>query len=204
MNLPNNFFSTHYLSTGFLLADYFSAKKNGLIIFLLSCLLFMPALSTAKTSDADQVLHIEADSVEIRERQGISIYQGNVSISRGSMLIKGQLIHITRKKNNTFIIKVEGKPAQFKQLNDSNQQISAQSQHMTFASDSGILTLDKAAILNQGENKFTSEHIIYNTQQDIVQAGKNRQTPTDSSKPERVSITIQQPAKEDNSVKAIQ
>ncbi len=168
------------------LADNFLLSRY----FLLSCFLFAPAFAIAKISDATQVLNIEADSVEIREQQGISIYKGNVTISRGSMLIKGQLIHITSQEDNEFIIKVEGLPARFKQLNDNDQAISAQSQKMNFSSESGILTMDKAAILIQGENKFTSEHIIYNTKKDIVQAGKTEEA-SSTTKPERVSITIQ-------------
>jgi len=163
--------------------------------FLQLCFLLMPALAVAKISDATQVLQIEADSVEIREQQGISIYKGNVSISRGSMLIKGQLIYITSKKNNEFFVKVKGKPAQFKQLNDNDQEISAQSQNMTFSSESGILTMDIKAVLIQQENKFTSEHIIYNTKKDIVQAGKTEKE-SGNKEPERVSITIQPQQKE--------
>jgi lipopolysaccharide export system protein LptA len=184
MNLPDNVLSP----------DHFLSERMLLNIFLLACLLLTPIFSQAKTSDINQALHIEADSVEIREQQGISIYKGHVTINRGSMLIKGQLIQVTTKKNNMYVIKVEGKPARFKQLNDSNQEISAQSQKMTFSSESGILTMDKEAILIQGQNQFTSEHIIYNTRQDVVQAGKDEATST--TEPERVSITIQpQPEK---------
>jgi len=170
MNLPDKFLFSRY--------------------FLPACLLLIPAFAIAKISDATQVLNIEADSVEIREQQGISIYKGNVTISRGSMLIKGQLIHITSKKNNEFDIKIEGEPARFKQLNDSDQEVNAESEKMNFSSESGILTMNKKAILVQGENRFTSEHIIYNTKKDIVQAGK-AEAASSTTKPERVSITIQ-------------
>ena len=153
----------------------------------------------AKSSDIDQTLHIEADSVEIREQQGISIYKGHVNIRRGSMLIKGQLIHITNKDNEIYTIKIEGKPARFKQTNDNDQEISAQSQKMIFNSSTGILTMDNNAILIQGQNQFTSDHIIYNTKQDIVQAGKDNDNTADTdetAEPKRVSIIIQ--PKKDN------
>ena len=181
MNLPNDLF----------LRRIFCLRHFMLVSFMLTS-----SFALAKTSDQNQPLNIEADSVEIREQQGISIYKGHVNISRGSMLIKGQLIHITRKKNDTFIINVEGTPASFRQLNDSDEEVSAESQKMTFSSATGILTLDKQASLIQGQNQFTSEHIVYNTKQDIVQAGKD-ETATDTSEPKRVSITIQ-PKQENN------
>ena len=175
MNLPNNLF---------ILGRFRPCH------LILACLLLSSPFTLAQTSDLNQALHIKADSVEIREQQGISIYKGHVSISRGSMLIKGQLIHITHKNNDTYIINVEGTPASFRQLNDNNEEVSAKSQKMTFSSATGILTLNKQARLIQGQNQFTSEHIVYNTKQDIVQAGNNEMT-NDTSEPKRVSITIQ-------------
>jgi len=186
MNLPNNV----------LLSECLRPAHTLLNFFLLACSLLLPSSIMAKTSDINQPLHIEADSVEIREQQGISIYKGHVTISKGSMLIKGQLIHITAKNNNMYDIKVEGEPARFKQLNDSDQEISAQSQKMTFSSESGILTMNEKAVLIQGQNQFTSEHIIYNTKKDIVQAGKAEDKST-TKEPERVSITIQPQAEKD-------
>jgi lipopolysaccharide export system protein LptA len=176
MNLPTKFF----LAWRFMLHGA-----------LLGCLILTPALIQAKTADINQPLHIEADSVEIRERQGISIYKGNVSIRQGSMLIKGQLIHITsNSENNSYIIKIEGAPARFKQLTSDDQEVHAQSEKIIFSSATGILTMDKGAVLVQGKNKFTGEHIIYHSREDIVQAGMGKHT-SDTDKPKRVSITIQ-------------
>ena len=188
MNLHNNFPRLHPC-----LIRRFHLKQ-----VLLLCLMLVTTYSFAKTSDINQTLNIEADSVEIREQQGISIYHGNVTISQGSMLIKGQMIHITAKENDIYTIKVQGTPARFTQQNDNNQEISAQSQEMIFSSSTGILTLDKEAILIQGPNKFTSEHIIYNTKQDIVRAG-NEDISSETSEPKRVNIVIQ-PKQKNNEI----
>lgn len=164
-------------------------------ILPLLALLLSPSL-LAKTSDSEQAMHIEADSVEIREQEGISIYKGNVIITRGSTIIKGQLIHIYQKNNVIDHIKAEGDPASFKQLNDQDQEIIAQSLDMEYRNSEGILILKKQALLVQHNNRFTSEHIVYNTQKDIVQAGSPDQTDSEGSK-QRVTITIQpEPAKQ--------
>ncbi len=159
--------------------------NNFLFIFL-----FIISFSNyAKTSDEKQPLHIEADSAEIREQEGISTYKGNVKITKGSLRIQGQLIHIISKNNALQTIRVEGEPATFKQTNDLDEEISAQSQYMEYQSKSGILILKKDAILIQSSNRFTSNHIIYNTLKDIIQAGQDKNK-TDSDKPQRVTITI--------------
>ncbi|MDH5764539.1 MAG: lipopolysaccharide transport periplasmic protein LptA [Gammaproteobacteria bacterium] len=166
------------------------ASKYFILLFCLS------AQVQAKTSDANQPLNINAGFVEIREQEGISIYKNKVHITRGTMTIQGELIYVHTQKNQVQTIRIEGKPAKFKQLNDNNEEISAQSQKMEFQARENKLILKKNAILIQGQNKFTSDHIVYDTKQDLVQAGeavKNNETST----PERITITIQPEKKQE-------
>ncbi len=161
----------------------------------LLCILSLCAANSlhARSSDANQPVHIEADSVEIREQEGVSIYRGHVKISRGSMLIKGELIHIFSQEQNIDRIEVEGQPASFYQLNDAGEEISAQSLDMTYTAADGILEMKQEAILVQHQNRFTSQHIIYDTRQDIVRAGEQPTTteqPAEQQTPSRVTITI--------------
>ena len=99
---------------------------------LISFLFVISFSSFAQPSDEKQPIQIEADSVEIREQEGISTYKGNVKITKGSLRIQGQLIQIISKKNALHTIRVEGEPATFNQLNDNNEEISAQSQLMEY------------------------------------------------------------------------
>ena len=155
---------------------------------LLGFLLVISFSGHAKTSDENQPVQIEADSVEIREQDGISTYKGNVKITKGSLIIQGHLVHIISKKNILQTIRVEGTPATFKQTNNQGEEISAQSQFIKYQLSSGILTLKKDAILLQSSNRVTSDHIIYNTLKDIIKAGQDK---NNSDKPQRVTITIQ-------------
>lgn len=158
-------------------------------IVTLLALLLTSLSAQARSSDADQPLTIEADSVEIREQEGISIYNGNVMIRRGSTVIKGEKIRIQQKQGQIDTITIHGQPATFSQLNDLDQTISAQSQRMNYQAQNGILTLDGEAVLIQHNNRFTSEHIVYNANKDIVHAGQKTNT-HDEDTPKRVTITI--------------
>jgi lipopolysaccharide export system protein LptA len=167
---------------------------NRLIKSLPLFAVLMAPVCSAKTSDADEPIHIEADSVEILEQQGVSIYRGHVNIRKGSMLIKGELIHIHQQDQGIDRILVTGDPASFRQLNDQGEEVSAQSLEMTYTAGNGILVMKKDAILVQSGNRFTSQHIVYDTRRDTVQAGKDESTSEPGEKP-RVTITIQ-PQKE--------
>jgi lipopolysaccharide export system protein LptA len=166
-------------------------QNNPMNNLMLLALLVIPCAAAAKTSDAEQPIYIEADQVEIRDREGLSIYRGNVHIVQGSLRINGNEIRIRTTDQGMQKINISGKPATFFQLTDLNEEISAQGEEMEYQSKTGLLILDRDAALVQRDNRFTSEHIVYNTQTNVVKAGTDNQTsPTDSTTPPRVTITI--------------
>lgn len=140
--------------------------------------------------NSQQAIHIEADRAEMREQENISIYTGNVSISRGNIHISGD--QVTIKSNATgalSFITVTGKPARFNQLNEQGEQVDAESQELIYQADSGLLELKVDALLSKGPNKFSSQHIIYDSKANIVKAGKD--DIENNTQPARVQITIQ-------------
>ena len=164
--------------------------NNGLLkktLVLVSALLFCAA-PLAKSTDKSAPLNIEADKLEMHEKDGTSIYHGNVKITKGSLKITGDKIVIENKNGKLHKIKINGKPATFYQLNDLNETISAESHFMDYKANTGILELKQKALLLKSKNRFSSEHIIYDTLKDIVKAGKQNSATTQEAP--RVKITI--------------
>jgi len=158
---------------------------------LKSLLLFVYLVSTplfAQNTDKEAPVHIEADSVEMHERDDLSIYKGNVKITKGSIRITGDKILIQNRHGKLEHIKVNGKPATFFQLNDLNEEVSAQSFEMMYLAENSMLELNQQALLVKNQNRFSSEHIIYDAHNDIVKAGHGDK-PTTNGQP-RVKITL--------------
>lgn len=165
-------------------------QNNSMNLLILLTLLVIPGAIIAKTSDAEQPIYIEADQVEIRDREGLSIYRGNVHIAQGTLRIYGNEIRIRTTDQGMQKVNISGKPATFFQLTDLNEEISAQGEEMEYQSKTGLLILDRDAVLVQRDNRFTSAHIVYNTQTNVVKAGADNQASTPDSTPPRVTITI--------------
>ena len=142
----------------------------------------------SKSTDNEAPLNIEADQLEIREKDSISIYNGHVKITKGTMKISGDRIVIKNKDGRLYKIHINGTPATFYQFNDLYEVISAESHIMDYKAKTGLLELKEKALLLKNKNRFSSEHIIYNTLEDIVKAG-NHNVP-DSQETPRVKITI--------------
>lgn len=161
------------------------------LIPLLTSLILLGYLNLgfAQQDDNDKPLNIEADQLRVDEKVGRSTYSGRVKISRGSLLIKGDKVILQSSDNNGLsFIHVEGSPASFKQNNDKQQLISAEAQELIYRNDSGIITLNKNAVLIQNQNTFRAEEIIYNTHTYIVKAGQK--DTSSKTKNGRVFITI--------------
>jgi len=138
--------------------------------------LFICINAIAKTTDKSAPLHIEADQLEMRERDNVSIYKGNVKITRGSMIINGDTIIITNKNGKLYRIEANGKPAVFFQLNDLDEAISAEGYYIDYNEKNSMLELKEKAKLLKNKNYF------------IVRAGKHKASP--ETETPRVKITI--------------
>ncbi len=150
--------------------------------------------ASGQESDRHAPAYIEANQVELREKDNTSLYTGAVKITKGSIRITGEQITIKNKAGRLELIQIQGVPATFRQLNDLGEEIRAQSQQMEYRADNGLLELKQDALLEKKQNQFKSSHIIYDTQNDIVKAGQPVSADTDTpieQKPPRVQITIQ-------------
>jgi len=166
-------------------------QNNPVKNFVLLALLALPGLVSAKSSDAEQPIYIEADQVEIRDREGLSIYRGNVHIVQGTLRINGDEIRIRSSDQGLQKVSVAGKPATFIQLTDLDEEISAQGEEMEYLAKDNLLILDRHAVLVQRDNRFTGEHIVYNTQTNVVKAGPADESDSPgNTAPPRVTITI--------------
>ncbi len=157
-------------------------------LLLFTYLVSMPLF--AQNSDRDAPAYIEADQVEMHERDNLSIYKGHVKITRGSIRITGDEVIIQNRDGKPHHIEVNGKPATFFQLNDLNEEVSAQSFQMIYLTENSLLELKQQALLIKNQNRFSSEHIIYDIHNDIVKAGYDNKTNTDEQTQPRVKITL--------------
>ena len=83
------------------------------VAILVACLL--PAGAFALPDDRDQPIHITADTAIRDEKQGFTVYSGNVHMIQGSMDIVADTLTIYHEKAQADKIVAEGKPAKMQQ-----------------------------------------------------------------------------------------
>ncbi len=125
------------------------------------------------TGDDQQPMLIEADTVEVDEAKGTSLYVGRVQVDQGTMrLLADQVtVHHRSDRRIRFII-ARGNPASYKQQMDGDQgEVQAFAKRMDYDAERDELVLTDEALLIQGTDRITSDRIVYDRGKARMQAG---------------------------------
>lgn len=143
-----------------------------------------PAAAIALSTDQDQPILVEADSVEIDEASGVSVYQGQVDVKQGSIHITADKVTVYQKEKRTDRVLAVGAPVRFQQKTDKGKLVKGNARQVEYQVSSDELTLSGDALLTQGEDRFSSDRIVYDRKNAQVKAGASAQGR------QRVRITI--------------
>jgi lipopolysaccharide export system protein LptA len=142
--------------------------------------------TAALESDRRQPIELAADSVDIDEGKGVSIYRGGVDLRQGSMRVQADVVTVHQKGRKPTKIVAVGRPVKFRQQSDKGP-VEGEARRVEYAIDSENLVLTGDALLVQGKDSMRSDRIVYDRQRAIVKAGAAAQGK------ERVRISIEAP-----------
>lgn len=150
------------------------------------------ASAWALPSDRDQPIRVQADSAELDDKQGVAVYRGDVVITQGTLKITGDTVTITQTAQGDIdVFTSVGKPAYYEQKPSPDKQI-VKAYGLTiqyFAANERIVLIDQAKVVQEG-NTFEGEKIVYDTQRQIVNAGRASGAEVTTPRP-RVDMVIQ-------------
>ena len=144
--------------------------------------LLLPGQLWALASDSEQPSSVEADSLEVREAENISIYQGNVILVQGSLEIQSDrmVIHFNDARELT-LMEMTGSPARFRQLDDQQNEIRGRAREIDYTESETLLELRGDAQFSQAGDTINGDLIRVNTSTNNIEAGGD----------ERVKMLIQ-------------
>ena len=134
--------------------------------------LLVPLHAWALSSDKQQPIHIEADSVLIDDAKGVAVYRGNVHYTQGSTHLEAQEVTVySADRQKVDKVVADGNPATFRQRPDRQEEdMRGQAEHIEYYADDERAILEKDAHLWQGKNEFSGSRIEYDTAKQTVKA----------------------------------
>lgn len=125
----------------------------------------------ALPSDREQPVNIEADSAEISQLAGQTIYKGHVKLTQGSLEISADEIIISVEAGTLRNLVASGQQASLSQLVNPDKPVvtaTANTIHYDIVEDS--LLLEGMANIVHGESQFEGNRIEYLIKDEKVQA----------------------------------
>ena len=158
---------------------------------LLLSLLLLGQNRWALESDREQPIHIKADRITVKEKEGVSLYQGNVQFTQGSLRVTGDEVTVFLQGDVLSKVIVIGNPATLIQKPDHREEpVNSKARRMEYDAKKEVVYLIDNAEVQQGPNSFAGNYIEYDTRNSMVSARKGK---ADDS---RVHVIITPPKKE--------
>lgn len=174
-------------------------QKQLINILLLSITLFYNVLAWALSTDSDQPIEIEADSAELDDQKGVTVYTGDVVVVQGTIRMTGQkmTVYYNEKKDLDTVI-MEGHPATYRQLPDNSKVYDeAEALRMEYYETKNLIVLIDQAVVKQEGLRFSGSRIDYDTLNSKIKAkGETKQDGGTNQGSGRVKITIKPKKKE--------
>jgi lipopolysaccharide export system protein LptA len=137
-------------------------------------ILLLPLQLFALSTDGQQPINVEADSLEVRDQENISIYTGNVHLNQGSLEFRCErlTLHFNDEKE-LVLMEMTGTPATFRQLDDDNQEMNGHAQQLQYRQSESILVMSGNARFSHKGDTIESNTIQINTENQSIQAGSS-------------------------------
>lgn len=153
----------------------------GMSIFLASSA--QPIYAAAPVNPA---IVLEADQADIDDKQGVSVYTGNVKMTRAELQIDSDKMTVYRTQQELQKIIATGAPVRlFQAATTTQKEIRGEGLRLEYDASSGDVILTENAKLHQGADDFSGNIIRYNVKSEMVKASKGQNSD------QRVRIVIQ-------------
>jgi len=133
------------------------------ILSAVLCTALLAPLAHAEKADRDKPVNLEADTVTLDDIKKISVYQGNVILSQGTLMLRADRVQVTQNAEGLDKLSAIGRPVAFRQKVDGRDEfIEGFADRIEFDSVSGQLELIGQARLRRGSDELRGAQISYN------------------------------------------
>ena len=156
-------------------------------LLLLATLLLVSTgtFSAVAPAVAAATIYLEADQVDIDDKQGVSVYVGNVKLTRDTITITADKMTVYRDKQDLKKVIAVGAPVHLHQTaSATSKAMTGEGMRIEYDAQNGEVLLNDNAKLIQESNEFTGNFIRYNVNSETVKAGKG------ATANERVHVVI--------------
>lgn len=156
-------------------------NKSNTRLYAMLCAILLATSAHAEQADRDKPVNLEADTVTLDDIKKISVYQGNVVMSQGTLMLRADRVQVAQNANGLDKVSATGHPVAFRQKTDSGDEfIEGFADRIEYDGVTGQLELIGQARLRRGGDELHGAQISYNANTGFykVVGQPNAQTPS--------------------------
>lgn len=161
-------------------------NTNIFVLLALAILSCVASNTFARSDDGEKPIHITADTAELNEKSGISIYRGDVKMVQGTTILHGDVITVYTANDEVEKMISVGNLATYEETTDEGDVVYAESEEMIYNNAENKVELFRRGKITQVGNVIRSDYILYLTEEGLIDTG---------TKKDRIEITIQPKSK---------
>lgn len=132
--------------------------------YAMLCAALLATSAHAEKADRDKPVNLEADTVTLDDIRKISVYQGNVVLSQGTLMLRADRVQVTQNADGLDKVDAIGRPVAFRQKADgSDEFIEGFADRLDYDGVTGQVELIGQARLRRGSDELRGARISYNT-----------------------------------------
>jgi lipopolysaccharide export system protein LptA len=157
-------------------------------------LVWLPICALAEKADREKAIHVESDRVTVDDVKQLSVFDGNVVLTQGSMVIRGDRMEVRQDKEGFKQGTVWGKRAYFRQKREgTNEFIEGWAERVEYDSRADKVQLFTRAAMKRGEDDVSGDYISYDATTEFFQVIGGGAKAASSNNPEGRVRTVLQP-----------
>jgi len=167
-------------------------------VFMTVVLMTQTPMAHAERADRERPLQIEADRLDYDDLNKVNVFNGRVSLSKGSLLIRADRIVLREERDGTQNAISTGRPATLRQRRDASSEswVEGQGERIEWDSRSEIATFSQKAQLRRLDGARVVDdvqggRIRYNTGTEVYEVDSAGAATTPDNPNGRVRVTIQ-------------
>ncbi len=165
---------------------------NRLALFCGATLLAITLPVLAERSDRDKPVNLESDTVDINDLTKVSVYQGNVRLTQGTLLITADKLVVVQDDEGLSKTTANGTPAYFKQKADGADEFTeGWAQRIDYDAKREKVEMHTQARIKRGHDEVRGNLITYDGQTESYRVLGGKEAASEYNPKGRVRAVIQ-------------
>ncbi|MFA7239975.1 MAG: lipopolysaccharide transport periplasmic protein LptA [Sulfuricellaceae bacterium] len=171
-------------------------KTNSVATILLLALLASPAV--AELADRNKPINLEADNMTVDEAKKISVYQGGVLLTQGTLMIRADKLVVSENRDGSNHGIAYGNPASFRQKREATDEfVEGYGNRIEYDSGKELVEMFIQARMKRNQDEVRGSYISYDAKTEFFKVLGGKEAVTPNNPRGRVHAVIQPKKREE-------